>query len=196
MYWFQSSYLFFRKILLIYLKYFFSFSVLLDGLSKSFRSVHVSEEDCPDLRQMPWTLAAPGLFRKTSLLCLCNFMNIYANRKCVSLSNTNLIIIYIVCSIYLYMYIFDICENMQTNKQRSRLIQRKLKYKLFWQSSLEIVIVLKGVPAPLFFKAPTPWPSLPLPPSKIFVSPHLFSAPPHFKVFWTVPPPSCNPLLP
>ena len=127
MYWFQSSYLFFRKILLIYLKYFFSFSVLLDGLSKSFRSVHVSEEDCPDLRQMPWTLAAPGLFRKTSLLCLCNFMNIYANRKCVSLSNTNLIIIYIVCSIYLYMYIFDICENMQTNNFKIEINSKEVK---------------------------------------------------------------------
>lgn len=117
----------FSKNTLIYLKYFFSFSVLLDGLSKSFRSVHVSEEDCPDLRQMPWTLAAPGLFRKTSLLCLCNFMNIYANRKCVSLSNTNLIIIYIVCSIYLYMYIFDICENMQTNNFKIEINSKQVK---------------------------------------------------------------------
>ena len=124
----------FSKNTLIYLKYFFSFSVLLDGLSKSFRSVHVSEEDCPDLRQMPWTLAAPGLFRKTSLLCLCNFMNIYANRKCVSLSNTNLIIIYIVCSIYVYMYICIYLIFVKICKQtilRSRLIQRKLKYKLY-----------------------------------------------------------------
>ena len=117
----------FSKNTLIYLKYFFSFSVLLDGLSKRFRSVHVSEEDCPDLRQMPWTLAAPGLFRKTSLLCLCNFMNIYANRKCVSLSNTNLIIIYIVCSIYLYMYIFDICENMQTNNFKIEINSKQVK---------------------------------------------------------------------
>ena len=117
----------FSKNTLIYLKYFFSFSVLLDGLSKSFRSVHVSEEDCPDLRQMPWTLAAPGLFRKTSLLCLCNFMNIYANRKCVSLSNTNLIIIYIVWSIYLYMYIFDICENMQTNNFKIEINSKQVK---------------------------------------------------------------------
>lgn len=117
----------FSKNTLIYLKYFFSFSVLLDGLSKSFRSVHVSEEDCPDLRQMPWTLAAPGLFRKTSLLCLCNFMNIYANRKCVSLSNTNLIIIYIVCSIYLYMYIFDICENMQTNNFKIEINSKQVQ---------------------------------------------------------------------
>lgn len=117
----------FSKNTLIYLKYFFSFSVLLDGLSKSFRSVHVSEEDCPDLRQMPWTLAAPGLFRKTSLLCLCNFMNIYANRKCVSLSNTNLIIIDIVCSIYLYMYIFDICENMQTNNFKIEINSKQVK---------------------------------------------------------------------
>ena len=117
----------FSKNTLIYLKYFFSFSVLLDGLSKSFRSVHVSEEDCPDLRQMPWTLAAPGLFRKTSLLCLCNFRNIYANRKCVSLSNTNLIIIYIVCSIYLYMYIFDICENMQTNNFKIEINSKQVK---------------------------------------------------------------------
>ena len=117
----------FSKNTLIYLKYFFSFSVLLDGLSKRFRSVHVSEEDCPDLRQMPWTLAAPGLFRKTSLLCLCNFMNIYANRKCVSLSNTNLIIIYIVCSIYLYMYIFDICENMQTNNFKIEINSKEVK---------------------------------------------------------------------
>ena len=117
----------FSKNTLIYLKYFFSFSVLLDGLSKSFRSVHVSEEDCPDLRQMPWTLAAPGLFRKTSLLCLCNFMNIYANRKCVSLSNTKLIIKYIVCCIYLYMYIFDICENMQTNNFKIEINSKQVK---------------------------------------------------------------------
>lgn len=54
-------------------------------------------------------------------------MNIYANRKCVSLSNTNLIIIDIVCSIYLYMYIFDICENMQTNNFKIEINSKQVK---------------------------------------------------------------------
>ena len=45
-------------------------------------------------------------------------------------------------------------------------------------------IVRKGSPAPLF-KAPTPWPSLPL--FKIFVCPPLFSVPSPFKAFYTVP---------
>ena len=45
----------------------------------------------------------------------------------------------------------------------------------------------KGVPAHLIFNAPAPWPSLPPPLFKIFVSPPLFSIPPPFKVFQTVP---------
>ena len=60
------------------------------------------------------------------------------------------------------------------------------------KSGLYIVIVHKGVPAPLLFKAPTPWPSLPSL-FKIFVSPPLFSVPPSFKVFRQFPPPSQPP---
>ena len=144
---------------------------------------------------MPWTLAAPGLFRKTSLLCLCNFMNIYANRKCVSLSNTNLIIIYIVWSIYLYMYIFDICENMQTNKQRSRLIQRKLKYKLYWQSSLEIVIVLNGE-LPSFLRHPPPDPACPSPLLKSLFPLTFFLLHPILKYFGQFAHPHATPYCP
>ena len=43
-------------------------------------------------------------------------------------------------------------------------------------------IVRKGVPTPLLFKAPTPWPSL-LPSLLKSVSPHLFSVTPSFKLF-------------
>ena len=49
-----------------------------------------------------------------------------------------------------------------------------------------IGIVCKGVPAPPFFKACTPWPSLPLPLFKIFVPPLLFLFHPllrHFRQF-------------
>ena len=51
-----------------------------------------------------------------------------------------------------------------------------------------IAIVREGIPAPLFLRHPLlAWPSLP-PLLKIFVSPPLFSVPPPFKVFQTVPP--------
>lgn len=36
--------------------------VLKDGLSKNFSSVEVEVVDCPDLREKPWTLAAPGKY--------------------------------------------------------------------------------------------------------------------------------------
>ena len=48
-------------------------------------------------------------------------------------------------------------------------------------------LFLRRFQPPPLFKAPTPGPSLP-PLFKIFVSPPLFSAPPHFKVFHTVAP--------
>lgn len=35
--------------------------VLKDGLSKNFSNVEVEVVDCPDLREKPWTLAAPGI---------------------------------------------------------------------------------------------------------------------------------------
>ena len=35
--------------------------VLKDGLSKNFSNVEVEVVDCPDLREKPWTLAAPGM---------------------------------------------------------------------------------------------------------------------------------------
>ena len=147
---------------------------------------------------MPWTLAAPGLFRKTSLLCLCNFMNIYANRKCVSLSNTNLIIIYIVCSIYVYMYICIYLIFVKICKQtilRSRLIQRKLKYKLYWQSSLEIVIVLNGE-LPSFLRHPPPDPACPSPLLKSLFPLTFFLLHPILKYFGQFAHPHATPYCP
>ena len=35
--------------------------VLKDGLSKNFSNVEVEVVDCPDLREKPWMLAAPGM---------------------------------------------------------------------------------------------------------------------------------------
>ena len=35
--------------------------VLKDGLFKNFSNVEVEVVDCPDLREKPWTLAAPGM---------------------------------------------------------------------------------------------------------------------------------------
>ena len=57
-------------------------------------------------------------------------------------------------------------------------------------------IVRKGVPAPLLLRHPALDLVCPPPIFKIFVFPPLFSVPPPFKVFWTDPPPSCNPFLP
>lgn len=34
--------------------------VLKHGLSQNFSNVEVEVVDCPDLREKPWTLAAPG----------------------------------------------------------------------------------------------------------------------------------------
>ena len=50
-----------------------------------------------------------------------------------------------------------------------------------------------GSSPPSLFKAPTPWPSLP--PFLKFLFPLPSSVPPPFKVFYTFPPPSRNPLL-
>ena len=36
--------------------------VLKDGLAKNFSNVEVEVVDCPDLREKPWTLAAPGMY--------------------------------------------------------------------------------------------------------------------------------------
>ncbi len=36
--------------------------VLKDGLSKNFSNVDIEVVDCPDLREKPWTLAAPGTY--------------------------------------------------------------------------------------------------------------------------------------
>lgn len=35
--------------------------VLKDGLSKNFSNVEVEVVNCPDLREKPWMLAAPGM---------------------------------------------------------------------------------------------------------------------------------------
>lgn len=35
--------------------------VLKDGLSENFSNVEVEVVDCPDLREKPWMLAAPGM---------------------------------------------------------------------------------------------------------------------------------------
>lgn len=35
--------------------------VLKHGLSQNFSNVEVEVVDCPDLREKPWTLAAPGM---------------------------------------------------------------------------------------------------------------------------------------
>ena len=35
--------------------------VLQEGLAKNFSTVEVTVVDCPDLREKPWTLAAPGM---------------------------------------------------------------------------------------------------------------------------------------
>ena len=78
--------------------------------------------------------------------------------------------------------IFTVCFQLEW----IQCIQVELHVAVYWWLFLrglhnKVVIVCKGVPAPLF-KAPTPWPSL-APIFKIFVSPLLFSAPPPFKVF-------------
>lgn len=39
--------------------------VLEDGLSKNFSNVEVEVVDCPDLREKPWILAAPGTYIAT-----------------------------------------------------------------------------------------------------------------------------------
>ena len=42
------------------------FLVLKDGLSKNFSNVDIEVVDCPDLRESPWTLAAPGKYIKVA----------------------------------------------------------------------------------------------------------------------------------
>ena len=67
---------------------------------------------------------------------------------------------------------------------------RKVVLIIVWEINCYFfIIVCKWVPVFLpFWSHPcTPWPSL-LPYFKIFVSPPLFSVPPPFKVFQTVPP--------
>jgi len=41
---------------------FYIILVLKAGLAKNFSNVEVEVVDCPDLREKPWTLAAPGMF--------------------------------------------------------------------------------------------------------------------------------------
>ena len=60
--------------------------------------------------------------------------------------------------------------------------------------TLTYYIVRKRVPSPPLLKPPTPWLSLPSFLNLCF--PLLFSVPPPFKVFQTIPPPWRNPHLP
>ena len=91
------------------------------------------------------------------------------------------------------------------SKRKKIVNEIKLILKFFPTNRIKIdenvtwklhIIVCKGVSSPLF-KVTTPGPSLP-PLFKILVSSTLYSIPPPFKVFQTVPPPppSCNLLLP
>ncbi|XP_029191795.2 ester hydrolase C11orf54 homolog [Acropora muricata] len=41
--------------------------VLQEGLAKNFSTVEVTVVDCPDLREKPWTLAAPGICSRTRI---------------------------------------------------------------------------------------------------------------------------------
>ena len=42
--------------------YFYTILVLKAGLAKNFSNVEVEVVNCPDLREKPWTLAAPGMY--------------------------------------------------------------------------------------------------------------------------------------
>ena len=48
--------------------------VLKAGLAKNFSNVEVEVVDCPDLREKPWTLAAPGMY-----MCIASRSDIYTN---------------------------------------------------------------------------------------------------------------------
>ena len=105
----------------------------------------------------------------------------------------------------LQSFISKMFPQNKCHKNTSNILQQVLNSKLehcrnAWQCqsmSMTYAIVCKEIPVrPLpLFKAPTSWSSM-LPLFKIFGSPSLFSVPPSFKVFQTVPPTLATPFCP